>query len=512
MSTVDERCKAYNRLCDYWDLPERLYMGTMAMREAGTRYLPRMHGENVPSTGSAATLDDPYLQRLNLTFLYNGYKHAVQGLRGKVFSNPAAVTDDSDTFYRDLAMDVDSEGNDINTFAMDLFTNAMHYGLMFVLTDFPEVQTGGRDRVITLADVRAAQARPFFVSIAPTQVLGWRIERRAGKQVLTQFRFCETVSEHEDDFNENEIEQIRVFYPDRSEVYRRSERDTEYRLYATYKNSLGYIPIECFYTHRLGVMQAISPLYDLATKNQEHWQESSMQKMAGHASRSLILFGAGIDATPVDPTTGQARPLSKLQIGMHQMILSDNAQATLQYLEFPVAALEHGKATIDKLEDQMAVLSLGPILTQRPGSITATEAAINTAQAQSILWSWAQDERSVLERSLVIAGEWMRKTGGKAEVSMNTDFGIPTQMGPELDLLYKSVVGGQLSRDTFWQELKRRDVLQDSFDPEEESDRLEMQGGSLGMMGRESQPPMMQRSDNMGNPDNSQGDQQQAAA
>lgn len=485
-------------------------MGTLAMREASTRYLPRMHGENVPSGGVAGSYDDPYLQRLNLTFLYNGYKHAVQGLRGKVFSNPAAVTDDSDTFYKELSPEVDLEGNDINTFAMDLFTASMHYGLMFVLTDFPAANVSDT-RVITLADNNAMGARPFFVPIAPPQVLGWKIERKGGRQVLTQFRFCETVSESDDEFGEEEIEQIRVFYPDRSEVWRKADQDKDYRLFATFKNSLGYIPVECLYTHRLGPMCGISPLYDLATKNQEHWQESSMQKMAGHASRSLILFGAGIDVTPVDPVTGQSRPLSKLQVGMHQMILSDNAQASLQYLAFPVEALEHGKVTIEKLEDQMAVLSLGPILTQRPGAITATEAAINTAQAQSILWSWAEAERNVLERSLVIAGEWMRKTG-KAEVSMNTDFGIPTNMGPELDVLYKMAVGGQLSRESLWTELKRRDVLQDSFDPDEETERLQDQGGSLGMMGRE--PPALpgQQKQEMPAADDMPDDEQKSAA
>jgi len=479
--SVGQPCQAYYEYSDYWDLPARLYMGTLAMRAAKTRYLPRLHGELSPSGLADFSLEDPYVQRLAITFLYGAYKHSVNSLKGKIFSNPLKATGDSSSFILDMAQSVDSESRDLNTFSMDLFVEALHYGAQYILVDFPAQESSGS--VLALSDNIRSGAVPFWIMLAPCDIIGWRVENRAGRQVLTQLRFREKATVYKGDYEDEEREQIRVFYEDRSEVWRKQDNADEYYLYETYKNTLGYIPLVPYYTNRIKDYRSVSPLSDLAFKNLEHWQHGSMQQLASHAARSLILFGAGFDAVPVN-AKGEQQRVNKLNIGMHQMITSANDRASLQYLQFPTDALRFGEEKLATIKDEMAVLALGPILQQRPGAVTATETAINTAQSQSILWTWAMSMKAALKTAFSISAQWRKKTVS-FDLDVNTDFGIPGGMGPELDLLYKSVSTNYITRARFWKELQRRQVLGDDFDPEREEEDLREEASAFGMMGQD---------------------------
>jgi len=448
------------------------------MREATTQYLPRQYSENAPA-GKNGTVEDPYYQRLSISFLYNAYKYSIQSLRGKIFSTPVEILDDSGEYLKSLGNEIDIDGNNINAFATQLFVNAMHYGLMYVLVDFPPAQS---DRMITLADNRAQGARPFFISLAPPDVIGWKTEKIAGRSELVQFRYREIVTADDGEFGDTEVEQIRVFYRERSQIWRKNDND-DYYLHEEMPNTLGKIPVVTYYTQQMGAYQAISPLYDLAMKNLEHWQEGSMQKLASNAARSLILFGSGFPGSVTSPD-GSERDSAPLQIGMHQMITAESPDARLEYLEFPISALEYGEEKLKTLKDEMAVLSLGPILQQRPGTMTATEKAIDTAQAQSVLWGWAVDLQAALTDALAIAAEWAQ-VPAEPEIYINTDFGIPMEMGPELDILHKLAVTNNLSAEWLGMELKRRGVLMDAYDFTVDKERIQSETDQLGVMGRE---------------------------
>jgi hypothetical protein len=62
-----------------------------------------------------------------------------------------------------------------------------------------------------------------------------------------------------------------------------------------------------------------------------------------------------------------------------------------------------------------------------------------------------------------------------AEVSVHTDFGVDIDGGADMAELLKARMAGEISRETYWDELLRRGKLGPQFDPKEETDRLDQE-------------------------------------
>jgi len=72
--------------------------------------------------------------------------------------------------------------------------------------------------------------------------------------------------------------------------------------------------------------------------------------------------------------------------------------------------------------------------------------------------------------------------GGTTEVFK--DFGIESEDLQDVDLLLRSRMAGEISQMTFWDEIKRRSLLSDDFDPKTEVDLLDIEsGGSVNESG-----------------------------
>jgi hypothetical protein len=188
---VNTPTKRHTKLKEKRELVKTLYAGTQAMRDAGTKYLPREPNEK----------DAMYHARRDRSFLNNAVKSAVQGIRGKVFSKVVQVED-----WHDVVplKNVDLQGTDITTFASDLFTKGTLDGMAFILTDAPAMVG-----VESAADVEAQNIRPFWTIVEMDNFLGWKIETINNVPMLTECRILEEHIEMDDDFNEKEFEQVR---------------------------------------------------------------------------------------------------------------------------------------------------------------------------------------------------------------------------------------------------------------------------------------------------------------
>jgi hypothetical protein len=79
--------------------------------------------------------------------------------------------------------------------------------------------------------------------------------------------------------------------------------------------------------------------------------------------------------------------------------------------------------------------------------------------------------KDALEQAWALTCKWLNQ---KLEPTVNvyTDFGVDFEAGTELDALIKAQAQGILSKETVQDEFKRRGVLSDDFDPDEEAERL----------------------------------------
>lgn len=425
-------------------LPRALMGGTAAMRLAGQEYLPKEIAES----------DAAYKSRLRRSFLFNGFGKTVRDMAGKVFGRPVVIGDDTPPELVAMAENIDLTGRNLDVFAHAVFCDALADGISYVMIDMDApLAIGGR--VPTRAET--AGRRPWAVHVKARQVLGWRSETISGVETLTQFRFKELVFEDDGLFGQKSVDQIRALIRDgagvRWETHRKDDK-VEWLLHDEGMMTIAEIPVAPVYVARTGFFQGVSPLADLADVNLAHWQSQSDQRNILHVARVPILFGAGLADT------------GPLEIGAARMIRASDPGATLRYVEHSGAAIGSGHEDLKDLEFQMQTLGL-ELLIPRPGGQTATGAAIDQARMNAPLTMMASALKDALEQSFGFMATFAGLPSGGSLV-VNTDFGTGLNGAADGTVLLQAVTAGALSRATFLREMKRRGVLSEDVDVENE--------------------------------------------
>lgn len=458
----------YDACAQRWHLPHTLMGGTDAMRRAGKRYLPQEPAES----------EVAYKIRLERSVLFNGFRKTVRDMTGKVFAKPVALGDDMPSRLVEYAENIDLTGRALNNFAHDVFVDGMQAGISYILVEMPPSEP-----TATRRDEIQSGRRPYLVHITAESLIGWKSRNIDGREVLTQVRILETVTEDdpEDEFVEQEIHQVRVL--DRTDtgvlyrVFRREDvgENVEWRVVDEGVTSLREIALVPVYINRTAFMEGAPPLEDLAHLNVAHWQSSSDQRNILHVARVPMLFIKGID----DET--------ELKVGASSFTRVSGEHADMKFVEHSGAAIGAGRDDLKDLEFQMQTLGL-ELLIPRPGQQSATGAAIDQSRMNSPLAMMADNLKDALERAFQFMAQYEGlgdDAGGSIEV--NKDFGVSIRDAADLQALLAAVNAGHISRETFWKELKRRGVLMDDFEPEEETDRLDSEAPALGMIGRENE-------------------------
>jgi hypothetical protein len=449
-------------MAEPWELVTALLGGTAAMRKEGAKYLWKNQVESV----------EAFNARLARSTLYEAFKRAVVSMAARPFSEAVKFGEDMPEPVRELCDDIDLEGRDLQAFGHHSFEVAMAYGLSHILVDYPTV-TG----VQTLAEQRAIGARPYWVHVGPKNVLGWRSERIAGVQTLTQLRLKECVTEPAGRWGEQQVEQIRVFdrLVTRDAVgqitadatiwttYRKNEKTQEWDEHETGPVSIGVIPLATVYAKRTGWMTAEPPLMGLAHLNVEHWNSGSVQSNLLRFARTPILYGAGW----AEGTT--------ITIGASAAVTNDDPTAKLAYVEHSGAAIGAGQESIDKLEQRMSVMGM-ELLVSKPGAKTATEANIDTDESTSALQAMVNNLEDSLAQALQFSAMWLGLEDGGA-VELDGDF---TAMDPlDLPALVQAKTAGIVSAETVFRSMQTRGLIDEETEWEDERTRLDTETAAM---------------------------------
>lgn len=420
--------------------------GTDAMRAAGERYLPKEEAESVAL----------YKNRLKRSTLFNATKKTIKDMTGKVFFKPIVLKENVPEALKVIAENIDATGRHLNVFAKDVFADVLQPGIGYLLADMPPFVT---DQPNTIAAEKAQNRRPYLVYIPLESVLGWKSTLQNGAEVLTQFRFRETVYEQDGEWHEKAVSQVRVLTPGAWEVWRETS-DKSWVKVAEGTTTLSYVPIVPVSFGRTGFMQAEPPLSELAELNVAHWQSSSDQRNILHVARVPILFGSGFS----DEST--------IEVGANSMVRAQDPNAKLQFVEHSGHAIGAGREDLKDLEFQMQTMGL-QLLVPSPGQKTATGEVRDDAKENSPLAAMARALEDALEAAFGMMADYLglgSDAGGELEV--NKDFGVQSGFSQDLQLLLDAANARQISPETFWAEWKRRGILADSFDEQVEKDRL----------------------------------------
>lgn len=480
---VDTPISAYERMAKRWRLPRTLMGGTWALRQQAVTNLSTSRKGNQLNDSDITNrafydylpkdqleTDERYLARISRSVLHNRFKSTIKHLVGKPFAQSIGIRDDNPNEVVDWSENIDLSGRNLTVFAQSVFEDAWVTGLSYILVDFPVVETAGV-RTRTRADDRKEGVRPYFTHIPPEDIIGWRVERQQGRDVLTQLRIKESALVPEGEFGEKEVNRVRVLYPDHHELWEEEEDRQEFRPIGEGSISLGFIPLVPVYTGRTGFMEALPPLEDLAFTNSLHWQVQSDQNNILHVAGCPIPFGTGFTDEENSLTVGA------------DTLVSGPTGATLEWVELEGKSIESREKELERLDDQMVVLGLQPQL-PRTGGVTATATAMAGARADSQLKGGVEGLRDALELAFQYAGWWMGQGKDWAgSLDIYTGFELGIRDAATIDSLIKARAAGEITRETFLRSLKRYEVLWEDFDVEEELEALEgeaMQAGPVG--------------------------------
>lgn len=442
---------AHEALADTWAMIRAIRDGAKAVRDAGEKYLPKFPSETA----------DEYKRRRNSAPWRPEFEDCVRAIASKPFAKEVGLAGEPSREMEAIAEDVDGRGNNLHTFARDMFEGGVSLGAYGILVDFPSMQPGA-----TRADERAKGARPYWVGVEADEIIALRAERRGAREVVTHLRLRETGVEI-DGFEEIPVERIRVIEPGRWQVYRlvNDGGKREWRLEAEGVLTLGEVPFVLFATNeRKGAQYVRPPLLDLAEMQVELYRFMSGEEQIYTMAGSPMLTANGMGA----PEAGE-----EVQVGPGRVLYAPGVEGIQTGWEYVQPDAANLKAITEKaalIIEDMRRLGMQPML-PKTGTITATASGVEAAKAHSSVQSWANDLKDALEQAFRFTAAWMRSSE-EVEVSVHTDFAVGVYGADEVRELGAARGRNDISQRTYWDELSRRGVLGPQFDPDEEETRL----------------------------------------
>lgn len=430
--SVSQRTLRCQKYYDDREIIRDLLGGTKAMRAARTKYLPKEPGESPES----------YKRRIDRSFLVNFFDRIVKNLAAKPFTRPVGVKSDTHQEFADeYAVDVDGKGTNVSGLASAILEDAIRMGTSFLCGD--KAVNGGR---------------PYLYHLAGERVLGYRMDE---DDKLIEIRIKEVAVVADGEWGEKEMTRVRVFKRNNEVVtWSLYDGDDGSPILLEQPFALKEIPVVAVHSSPVvasGELMAAPPLIDLAYGNVQHWQERSDQLNILRIARIPVLFASGVSED------------AAISIGAEYAIKGDIG-ADLKYVEHSGAAIGAGRDSIRDLEMQMQ--SYGLDMLENTGvAETAQGRTLRAGETNNRVAMTTLNLSSALSKGFGWLAYFNRIPGAEFHVDINTDYGVTTD-AQELSTLNTVRTMGDISRQDYLQELKRRSVLGNEFNLADNEDRL----------------------------------------
>ena len=336
--------------------------GTDALRKAGEEF--------TPPTAREKKEPGLYSERMKASVLHDVFDQAVKDIVSRPFEKPPVVSGDlSGSMLERIYMDADREGTPLSVFLAQHFEDAVAYGMGLFLVDNVDARDEtGAPLKRNIAE--AADARPYFVRILPENVVGFKTEKRMGRDVCIELRVREWAYKPTADYTEQLVERIRIYTGTTVELWERNYGATTLAasraLLSGRSDTSGFaliepprptgfpddvIPLVVTYTDKCGFMHAKPPLLQLAHLNLNHWNKSSIHDNALRYCMSPLLFGTGLSKKETEqrPKTGEGA-----------VLLSESKDADLRFVEITGTTFAESRSRIEQLEAQMRARASEP--------------------------------------------------------------------------------------------------------------------------------------------------------
>lgn len=453
----------------YWDMVTDIIEGEEAIKAGGVKYLPEFPDEN----------DKDYSFRVEVGKFTNIYRDTLEGLATKPFQDEVSVVGESvNPKIKEFVEDVDGCGNNLTAFAALTFFNGINYAIDWIFVDYPTITDADR---LSIAQAKKQNIRAYWRHILGKNVLEVRSHMEGSKEIVDYFRY------QEPSYGDEPI-RVRVYAEEYDEfgkkhtmwhLYQKidnpTNEDEEFIEIAQGEMSIGFIPVVPFITGRRdGNRFKFYPVMkDAATLQIKLYQNESALEYIKVLACYPMLATDGLKPK----LDGKGVP-EKIAVGPGRVLYgapnTNGTGGTWKYVEPSANSLEFLKKDIDKTKTDLRELGRQP-LTALSSQLTTVTTSIAAGKAKSAVTTWALALKDALENALYVTMLWEQKEvpdDEQPEVYVYTGFDNVLEDGSDLEELGKARERGDLSQETYWEELKRRKILSAEFTAEREKKRL----------------------------------------
>jgi hypothetical protein len=418
-----------------WSVMAAVTRGTNYLRDMSEKYLPQEPRED----------DDAYQTRVDRSVLSPYTSRLIETAAGAILRKPIHI--EGDPYWLELSQNIDGIGSNINEYARRALVSSMTYGHSAILVDYPAAMGA-----MNLAEERAQGRRPYFVHVDAPQIWGWRQADTMPGSPLTQVRIHEYTTRPLNDFGEEQIEQMRVIYPGRYDLYTLGEDVVEFTQTGGY--SLDEIPMVPIYSNRRGMLRSLPPLLDIANLNITHYQRQADLIHALHiaAMPTLVLEGW-------DDTTGSAT------MGVNYAIAMQPGNKAY-YVQADATSFDAQMAELQSLEQQMSTLGVTKLFGQKFVAESAEAKRIDQAQSNSVLSIISQELESALNQAYGFAAQYVGIE--PPEITIDRDFDYYRLIGQDISVITQLNQLGKISDQMLLEILRRGEILPDNINIEDE--------------------------------------------
>lgn len=484
----------YEAMAPFWRVVRAILAGAPAMRcEA---YLPKL-----PQEGK-----EDHKCRMDLSPFTNVYGDIASDLASKPFAKAVLLSPDASPRIagepnRDgvrsggLVENIDAQGNSLHAFSSTAFAEGVNKGLTWIIVDHtrPRVQPVGRP--LTQAEEAAQGLRPYWVHVPPENVIAAYSAVVDGEEALFHVRIKECIRRR-DGWGEQEIERVRVMNREIIEATPDGEPlvlgPPTWTLYEERTNpvtgreewvevdagaySVPWIPaVPIFLGQREGnSFRVVPPLRDLA-----HMQIAEFRQEANIESISTLtafpmLAGNGVQP----PTDTQGAPIM-VPVGPRSVLFAppggDGSHGEWKFIEPSAESLKFLEERLKTCREEMRTLGMQPLAR---ANLTVVTSGNLSRKASSQVEKWAILFEDGLNRALAMTSAYLGEPDTTA-ATLYKDFAIEAEEGAEVTALLKAEAQGIISKRVVADEMKRRNVLADSYD--HEADQLQLAEEQAGL-------------------------------
>lgn len=426
-----------------WSMVEDFYDGEIAVKKAGTKYLPKLSGQT-------SAKYEAYKKR---AVFYSAISRTCNALVGAVYRKPPAVALPPQLEY--LRTDATGTGMSLVELAITLTVEIMKTGRAGILVDRPK--DGGR---------------PYFVLYDADDITNW--DSTPGNEfiVLEEER---SVRDPEDRFSVKEEEGYRELTYDADgnyivNIWMPKAKSKQFEIVDTVqplKNGrpIQYMPFCVVSPTGLDFKIDKPPVLDMVHVLEKHYQVSADHMSAIHTI-----------CVPTPYITGISNDDGKftLNLGSDTVIILPDATCKVGFLEFAGQGLKSVEDALVKLEGMLG--ALGARMVENTGQKTLIDTAegarTREAVATAILGSIIASVEAALTKGLTWAAEWENADPSEVGIKLNRELVSANLDANMVSSLLNAVNSGKMSFETFYHNLEEAGMTDPGVSVDTERERL----------------------------------------